>query len=91
LCLDATAAYTAAGIAMNAADQLLVEDALARHGARTALVCGARTFSYAELAAEMARAANALRRALASGRLDRERFRASVDRVLSLRGSLVRR
>ena len=46
---------------MNAADQLLGDDALARHGARTALVCGARTFSYAELAAKMARAANALR------------------------------
>lgn len=46
---------------MNAADRLLGEDALARHGARTALVCGARTLSYAELAAETARAANALR------------------------------
>jgi benzoate-CoA ligase len=46
---------------MNAADQLLGEDALARHGARAALVCAERTLSYAELAADMARAANALR------------------------------
>ena len=46
---------------MNAAGQLLGEDALARHGARTALVCAGHTRSYAELAADMARAANALR------------------------------
>jgi len=46
---------------MNAADRLLGEDALARHGARAALVCAERTLSYAELAADMARAANALR------------------------------
>jgi benzoate-CoA ligase len=35
--------------------------ALQRHGSRTALVCGAQAPSYAELAAEVARAANALR------------------------------
>jgi benzoate-CoA ligase len=46
---------------MNAADHLLGEDALARHGARTALVCAQRTLTYRELAADMARAANALR------------------------------
>ena len=46
---------------MNAADQLLGDDALARHGARTAFICAGRRLSYAELAADMARAANALR------------------------------
>ncbi len=46
---------------MNAADRLLGEDALARHGARAALFCAERALSYAELAADMARAANALR------------------------------
>ncbi|MEX0637483.1 MAG: AMP-binding protein, partial [Burkholderiales bacterium] len=46
---------------MNAADHLLGEDALARHGARTALVSAERTLTYRELAADMARAANALR------------------------------
>ncbi|MDH4172509.1 MAG: benzoate-CoA ligase family protein [Betaproteobacteria bacterium] len=46
---------------MNAADHLLGEHALARHGARPALVCAQRTLCYAELAAEMARAGNALR------------------------------
>ena len=46
---------------MNAADHLLGRDALARHGARTALVCAQRTLTYRELAAHMARAANALR------------------------------
>jgi benzoate-CoA ligase len=46
---------------MNAADQLLGEGALARHGARNALVCAGRTLSYAGLAADTARAANALR------------------------------
>ena len=46
---------------MNAADHLLGEGALARHGARTALVCTERTLTYRELAADMARAANALR------------------------------
>jgi benzoate-CoA ligase len=46
---------------MNAADHLLGEDALARHGARAALVCAERTLTYRELATEMARAANALR------------------------------
>ena len=46
---------------MNAAEHLLGEVALARHGARIALVCGDRSLRYAELAAETARAANALR------------------------------
>jgi benzoate-CoA ligase len=46
---------------MNAAEHLLGEDALARHGARTALVCGERALTYAELAMAVGRAANALR------------------------------
>jgi benzoate-CoA ligase len=46
---------------MNAAEHLLGEAALARHGARIALACGERNLSYAELAANTARAANALR------------------------------
>jgi benzoate-CoA ligase len=46
---------------MNAAEHLLGEVALARHGARAALVCGERELSYAELAADTARAANAVR------------------------------
>ncbi len=46
---------------MNAAEHLLGEDALARHGARVALVCGDEVLSYRALAAEVGRAANALR------------------------------
>lgn len=46
---------------MNAADHLLGETALARHAARTALLCGEQALTYAELAAEVGRAANALR------------------------------
>ena len=46
---------------MNAAEHLLGEKALARHGARAALVCGDEVLSYRALAAEVARAANALR------------------------------
>jgi benzoate-CoA ligase family protein len=46
---------------MNAAEHLLGREALARHGARIALVCGERTVSYRELAADVARAAGALR------------------------------
>ncbi len=46
---------------MNAAEHLLGKDARARHDGRCALVCEGRTLSYAELGAEMARAANALR------------------------------
>ena len=46
---------------MNAAEHLLGSAALARHGARAALICGEQSVSYAELAAEVARAANALR------------------------------
>jgi len=46
---------------MNAADHLLGEAALARHGARIALVCGEQELSYAGLAADVGRAANALR------------------------------
>jgi benzoate-CoA ligase len=45
---------------VNAAEQLLGEAALARHGERAALCCGAQTLSYAELAASAARAAAAL-------------------------------
>ena len=46
---------------MNAIEHLLGKAALERHGARAALVCGERSLSYRELAAEVARAANALR------------------------------
>jgi 3-hydroxybenzoate/4-hydroxybenzoate---CoA ligase len=46
---------------MNAAEVLLGKDALERHGGRMALVCADRSLSYAELAAEATRAANALR------------------------------
>jgi 3-hydroxybenzoate/4-hydroxybenzoate---CoA ligase len=46
---------------MNAAEHLLGENALARHGARAALVCGEEVLSYHALAAEVGRAANALR------------------------------
>ena len=46
---------------MNAADHLLGETALARHAARTALLCGEQALTYAELAAEVGRTANALR------------------------------
>ena len=46
---------------MNAAEHLLGEHALARNGARAALVCGEEVLSYRALAAEVGRAANALR------------------------------
>ena len=46
---------------MNAIEHLLGTAALGRHGTRPALICGAQAVSYAELAAETARAANALR------------------------------
>jgi 3-hydroxybenzoate/4-hydroxybenzoate---CoA ligase len=46
---------------VNAAEFLLGATALERHGERIALVSGARSLTYQELAAEMARAANALR------------------------------
>jgi len=46
---------------MNAAEHLLGREALARHGERTALLCGEETLSYRALAAEVGRAANALR------------------------------
>lgn len=46
---------------MNAADFLLGSSALARHGARVAIECGERTLTYAELAAQVARAASAMR------------------------------
>jgi acyl-coenzyme A synthetase/AMP-(fatty) acid ligase len=46
---------------MNAVEHLLGAEALARHGERAALICGARTLSYRALAAQVARAANALR------------------------------
>ena len=45
---------------MNAAENLLGSAALARHGHRVALVCGARSVTYTELAAEVARASAAL-------------------------------
>ena len=46
---------------MNAADHLLGESALARHGARIALLCGEQALSYAGLATAVGRVANALR------------------------------
>ena len=46
---------------MNAAEHLLGEDALARHGARTAIACANEQLTYLELAAQVARAAGALR------------------------------
>ncbi len=49
------------GSSLNAVEHFLGSAALARHGARTALICGAQSLSYAELAAAVARAANALR------------------------------
>ena len=49
------------GIDLNAVEHFLGTPALQRHGARAALICGKRKLSYAELAAETARAANALR------------------------------
>ena len=44
---------------MNAAELLLSEEALARHGGRPALTCGEETLTYAELAARVAHAAAA--------------------------------
>jgi 3-hydroxybenzoate/4-hydroxybenzoate---CoA ligase len=44
----------------NAAEQLLGAEALARHGARDALLCGEERMTYAELAAAVRRAAGAL-------------------------------
>ncbi|MGH9576373.1 MAG: AMP-binding protein, partial [Terriglobales bacterium] len=46
---------------MNALEHLLGSAALARHGERAALICGDQRLSYAQLAAQVARAANALR------------------------------
>ena len=46
---------------MNAIEHLLGTPALARHGSRAALICGEESLSYDELAARVARAANALR------------------------------
>ncbi len=45
---------------MNAAEHLLGETALARHGERLALLCGDEAFTYAELADSVRRAAAAL-------------------------------
>lgn len=45
---------------MNAAEHLLGEAALARHGSRAALICGEETVTFRELAARVARAAGAL-------------------------------
>ncbi|HVQ26825.1 MAG TPA: AMP-binding protein, partial [Planctomycetota bacterium] len=44
---------------MNAAELLLGEAALARHGGRSALICGEQSLTYSELAARVARAAGA--------------------------------
>jgi len=44
---------------MNAAELLLGEAALARHGSRSALICGEQSLTYSELAARVARAAGA--------------------------------
>jgi benzoate-CoA ligase family protein len=46
---------------MNAIEHFLGKAALARHGPRTALICGDESLSYLELASQVARAANALR------------------------------
>lgn len=46
---------------MNAAEHLLGEEALSRHGTRTALLCESREVSYAELAQQVGRASNVLR------------------------------
>ncbi len=46
---------------MNAVEHVLGARALEQHGSRVALVCGAETLTYRELAARVARAANALR------------------------------
>jgi len=45
---------------MNAADDLLGEAALARHGWRIALICGDQQLTYADLAARVRRAAGAI-------------------------------
>lgn len=55
---------------MNAAEQLLGAEALARHGDRVALLCGEESVSYRDLADRVARAAGALR-ALGIGPGDR--------------------
>jgi 3-hydroxybenzoate/4-hydroxybenzoate---CoA ligase len=49
------------GNSLNAVEHLLGKAALERHGVRAALVCGEQSLSYAELAAQVARSANALR------------------------------
>lgn len=46
---------------MNSADRLLGAAALARHGTRTALLCGEEQVTYADLASRVMRAAGALR------------------------------
>ena len=45
---------------MNGAEHLLGAEAIARHGRRTALICGSEAVTYAELAARVKRAAGAL-------------------------------
>jgi benzoate-CoA ligase len=50
------------GNRLNAAEHFLGPQALARHRARAALICGERSVSYAELAADVARSAGALGR-----------------------------
>ena len=49
------------GTSLNSVEHFLGAAALQRNGARTALICGTQTLSYTALAAEVARAANALR------------------------------
>ena len=44
---------------MNGAELLLGKEALARHGSRSALICGEESVTFAELAARVARAAGA--------------------------------
>jgi benzoate-CoA ligase len=46
---------------LNAVEHFLGIPALGRHGSRAALICGEESLTYAELAARVARAANALR------------------------------
>jgi len=49
------------GNRLNAVEHFLGTKALAQHGTRTALICGSDSVSYAELAARVSRAADALR------------------------------
>jgi len=58
--LKSTAGTVSGPLAMNAADELLGAVAVARHGARTALICGDDQLSYSDLARQVRRAAGAV-------------------------------